>query len=361
MKKITLLSVATLTLLFAASCQKEQMKENCLPEEKTEEQALLTIDISAAATKASGSEHGNSANDAKINSLDILIFNNEEGTGNGRLEVYRNLSGSQLTNLSDIKITATTGAKKLFIIGNSHNGSTLKNITHYSDFEAVESSLLKENVRDFCMTYSCETTLAPVTEITAQLTRMVARVKLGTLKTNFTGTAFEGSSLNDVKIYLLNAHSNKLLHNGEAPGNSTVFNYKRAKTSDYENAEMEGILYETVNTPLTPGNEITSKYFYCYENLLDSETVSDRYTRLVIEGKLNGTTYYYPININREGFGYAATTSHKGVKRNASYSINCVISGIGSDNPDEIIENSAISVDITVTDWEDVETAEINF
>lgn len=361
MKKITLLSIVTLTLLFAAACQKEQIKENCLPEERIEEPALLTIDISVPATKASGSEHGNSANDAKINSLDILIFNNEEGTGNGLLEVYRNLSGSQLTDLSNIKITATTGAKKLFIIGNSHNESALKSITHYSDFETVESSLLKENVSNFCMTYSCETTLAPITEITAQLTRMVARVKLGTLKTNFTGTSFEGCNLDDVKIYLLNAHSTKLFYNGATPGNGSIFNYKRAKISEYEDAEMEGILYESASATLAPGDEISSKYFYCYENLLESETDSDRFTRLVIEGKLKGTTYYYPVNINREGFGYVTVTGHKGVKRNASYSINCTISGMGSDNPDKIIESSAISVDITVTDWEDVESAEINF
>ena len=362
MKKITLLLFASVALLASvASCQKEQIENNTPSEEQAKESALLSINICTPATKASGSEHGNSANDANINTIDILIFNNGAGAENGLLEVYKNLSGSQLTDLSNIEITATTGAKKLFIIGNSHIGSRLKSITKLSDFEAIESSLLNENVKDFCMTYSSETTLAPVTEITAELTRLVARVKLGSLKTNFAETSFEGMPLEDVKIYLLNAHSNKLLYNGEAAGNSTIFNYKRAATSEYESAKMDGILYEEMNSPLTPSSEITSRFFYCYENLLVSETVSDRFTRLVIEGKLNGTTYYYPININREGFGYVSTTSHKGVKRNASYSINCVISGIGSNDPDEIIENSAISVDITVTDWEDVDTAEINF
>ncbi len=362
MKKITLLLFASVALLASvASCQKEQIKNNTPSEEQAKESALLSIKICTPATKAQGSEHGNSANDAKINTLEILIFNNGAGAENGLLEVYKNLSGSQLTDLSNIEITATTGAKKIFIIGNSHIGNTLKSITKYSDFEAIESSLLKENTQDFCMTYSSETTLAPVTEITAELTRMVARIKLGTLKTNFTGTSFEGKSLEDVKIYLLNAHSNKLLYNGEAAGSNSIFNYKRAATSDYESAEMEGILYEEINSPLSPSSEITSRFFYCYENLLASETASDRFTRLVIEGKLNGTTYYYPININREGFGYVETTSHKGVKRNASYSINCTITGIGSNDPDEIIENSTISVDITVTEWEDVDSAEINF
>ncbi len=362
MKKTTLLLFTAFAIMASAvSCQKEQIKNNIPLEEQAKESALLSINICTPATKAQGSEHGNSANDAKINTLEILIFNNEQGAENGLLEVYKNLSGSQLTDLSNIEITATTGAKKLFIIGNSHIGNTLRSITKYSDFEAIESSLLSENTQDFCMTYSSETTLAPVTEITADLTRLVARVKLGSLKTNFTGTSFEGKSLEDVKIYLLNAHSNKLLYNGNAPSNSTIFNYKRAKTSDYESAEMNGILYESISSPLAPLGEITSHYFYCYENLLELETETDRYTRLVIEGKLNGTIYYYPININREGFGYVSTTSHKGVKRNASYSINCTITGIGSNNPDEIIENSTISVDITVTEWEDVDSAEINF
>ena len=362
MKKITLLLFAAFTMLVTAvSCQKEQIENKTPVEEKAKESALLSINICTPVTKASGSEHGNSANDANINTLEILIFNNEQGAENGLLEVYKNLSGSQLADLSNIEITATTGAKKIFIIGNSHIESRLKSIAKFSDFEAIESSLLNEDTKDFCMTYNSETTLSPVTEITAELTRLVARVKLGSLKTNFAETSFEGMSLEDVKIYLLNAHSNKLLYNGEAAGSTTIFNYKRAATSDYESAKMEGILYESINTPLAPGGDITSHFFYCYENLLASETDTDRFTRLVIEGKLNGTTYYYPININREGFGYVPTTSHKGVKRNASYSINCVISGIGSNDPDVIIESSAISVDITVTDWEDVDTADINF
>lgn len=359
MKRIALLLFST--LIFAASCEKDQTKNSCSEAEQTKEPALVSINICTPATKASGSEHGNSTSDPKINSLDILIFNYAYGAEHGLIEVYKHLSGDQLSNLSKIEIMSTVGHKKLFVIGNSHASNTLKSITKFSELQAIESSLLKENTGDFCMMYTAERDFTTYTSIAANLTRFVARVKLSSLKTNFTGGPFEGMSLNNVKLYLLNAHSTKLLHNGEDPTNGTIFNSKQLSISDYQNSGIESFLYEAIDEPLTPSGEITSRYFYCYENLINTETASNRYTRLVIEGELNGTTYYYPININRELFGYVYTNGHRGVKRNASYSINCVISGVGSNNPDKIIENKTITISISVTDWEEIGETVINF
>ncbi len=359
MKRIALLLFST--LIFAASCEKEQTKNSCSESEQPKEPALLSINISTPATKASGSEHGNSASDSKINSLDILIFNNAEGAEYGLIEVYKNFTGDQLSDLSNIKILTTTGQKKLFIIGNSHISNTLKSITKYSDFQAIESSLLKENTGDFCMIYTADREFSYYNSLTANLARFVSRIKLGSLKTNFVGGPFEGMSLNNVKIYLLNAHSTKLMHDGKEPNNGRILNYKQANISDYQNSGIESFLYEAIDEPLTPTGEITSRYFYCYENLIDSETALNRYTRLVIEGELNGKTYYYPISINRNMFGYVHTNRHCGVQRNTSYTINCVISGVGSNNPDHIIEKKTITISVNITDWEEIGETDINF
>ena len=70
MKKTTLLLFTAFAIMASAvSCQKEQIKNNIPLEEQAKESALLSINICTPATKAQGSEHGNSANDAKINTL----------------------------------------------------------------------------------------------------------------------------------------------------------------------------------------------------------------------------------------------------------------------------------------------------
>ena len=85
------------------------------------------------------------------------------------------------------------------------------------------------------------------------------------------------------------------------------------------------------------------------------------YTRLVIQGDLNGNTYYYPISINREGFGYSSVNGHCGVKRNTSYKLDVTICRPGSTDPDEILEYGTLSTNLNVLDWVTLPVVQVQF
>jgi hypothetical protein len=95
--------------------------------------------------------------------------------------------------------------------------------------------------------------------------------------------------------------------------------------------------------------------------MLSAESDESKFTRLVIQADLNGTTYYYPININRVGFGYSESNDHMGIKRNTSYSVEVTITRPGSLDPDSTLEFGTLTADITVLDWKTIPVAYVGF
>ena len=118
----------------------------------------------------------------------------------------------------------------------------------------------------------------------------------------------------------------------------------------YVSGDCNALISDKLSTPVTLQASAdavtpytTAHYLYCYPNPVttdsSSSTWSNRYTRLVVETTLGGTTYYYPVNIPTP-------------TANTLYQItNMQITGLGSDSPDKVVEKGSLSVSITVTDW----------
>ncbi len=371
MKRRTIIFAMAIGIATLLSCAKSKQTENY---NFNSAPAILHLSIGSnnnlstksntknpnSGSKAIGEGHGVQSNDNIVQSLDIFIFRNEENADKEKLESYENLSGAKLGSLNNISIKATTGKKIIYVVANSHisNLSTIKNL---SDFKQLESSLLLENSSNFTMLGNTEVNLEPQTSITINVERLAARVQLSSISENFDGTAYQGQSLKNIKIYLINAHAKKILYNGASLNSPFIINNKKAVASDYSSAAMSGIVYD--NGPSSISNALYSNphYFYTYENTLSTENATNRFTRLVIQADLDGTTYYYPININQEGYGYTASNGHKGIKRNTTYNIACTIKGIGSLNPDEPIQKSTATISISVSNWLTVPTLNYEF
>jgi hypothetical protein len=72
---------------------------------------------------------------------------------------------------------------------------------------------------------------------------------------------------------------------------------------------------------------------------------------MVLQGNLDGVTYYYPIPVNQPGYGYTSTNGHYGVRRNCSYSYGITITRPGSLDPDEPIVPGTLELSIGVSEW----------
>ena len=184
---------------------------------------------------------------------------------------------------------------------------------------------------------------------------------MASIKTQFTGTPWAGSSLSNVKIYLINAAGDKLYHDGSDQPAPVILNNKKAVATDINACTMTGMLYDEIAASITDTGYNTAHSFYCYENLVESETAAKKFTKLIIQGDLNGHTYYYPISINREGFGYTSENGHAGVKRNTAYTINVTILRPGSLDPDTPVEHGTMKATLNIANWVTVPTVNVIF
>jgi hypothetical protein len=64
-----------------------------------------------------------------------------------------------------------------------------------------------------------------------------------------------------------------------------------------------------------------------------------RKTRLVVTATIGGTKYYYPISIDSPS-------------RNTAYTVELTITGLGSSDPDILVEKGAITATVTVDPWQ---------
>lgn len=306
-------------------------------------------------TKATGAAHGDGTYDDAINRLDVFIFD----ATSGELDGYSAFTSGQLTSLSGLSIKTKTGSKHIYAVANTSQAAWSGIVTE-SQFLAVEKLLRDDNYQSFVMSGYVTATITESCNVDITIQRLVGRVVLNSVKTAFAGTPYAGKQLENVKVYLTNVNGNVLIGNGNLPSNVTVLNSGGYVAADNASFATSGALYDAVGTVNDTGHS-TPHYFYCYQNTLAEETSTKKFTRLVVEGTLDGTTYYYPININREDYGWSSAIDHKGILRNRSYTYNITILRPGSTNPDDVVDLATFTLDVTIDDWDIIPTSNVEF
>lgn len=340
--------------LFTASCEKHDANTPL-------QESLLTINIvPEAESKATGSAHGVQAEDNAVQTLEFFVFRSE-GEDAGMLDAYKMYTAAELTSLTNLEVKTTTGKKMIYAVANSHKSDNWSGVKTLTEFQAQIASLQSENNKNFTMAGSVEAVLQTTTSVTFSISRLVSRVQLASVKTQFAGTPWAGSSLTNVKIYLINAAGDKLYHDGSDQPSPTILNIKKAVAADINACTMAGMLYDETASAITDAGYNTTHTFYCYENMVASESADKKFTKLIIQADMNGHTYYYPISINREGFGYDASNGHAGIKRNTSYSVNVTILRPGSLDPDTPVEHSAMTATLNIAPWATVPAVSVIF
>lgn len=331
-------------LVLVSACTKQQVSEQ--PSQHRSE-SLLTLSVTGrSASKASGSGQGNQADDNYINTLEIFIFH-ADGENAGELDAYKKFTAAD--GITNLQVKATTGNKKIYAVANSHRNDW-NGVVTLSQFRQVTTNLQQDDVKNFIMVGEVSATLQVTTSITFAVSRLAARLCLSGIKTSFAGTPYEGMQLSNVKVWVLNAHSVKKVHDGSG-GSDVILNDKKLVPADVNGCTMSGMLYDAITPSVGDAGYTTAHYFYTYENMPEQETVGNRFTRLVIQGDLNGKTYYYPVNVNQDGYGHVTGNGHKGVRRNTSYELSATIFRPGTTDPDKPVEHGALGITLNVLDW----------
>lgn len=329
------LSFVMAAVALVCSCSKGDLETGA---EDLQESVLYVSLAEDSETRATGPAHGVAADDGNIKTLEIFVFRVNEGKpDDGVLDGYRKFTAEELVTLTNLEVHTTTGDKMIYAVANSHRANW-KGINTRALFEEQTALLREDDLKNFIMVGSTREQLQLATSVSLTIKRLVSRVQVSSIKTAFAGGPYEGLELTEVKAYLLNVQSLKYLYNGLGD-NLKVYNKGAYKAEDAGECAMQGMLYDNLGVNISDSGYSIPHYFYCYENGFTAESADNKFTKVVIEGKLNGITYYYPIVL-------------KNLERNCCYSIDITIKRPGSTDPDKELEKGTILASISVQDWQ---------
>lgn len=305
----------------------------------------MTLTLSSSETKST--EEPNLTRDNAINSLDVYIFNTGDSNdpNYGTLDMYTRVT----ENMDDIKLQTTTGPKKICVIANPKDDMSGDYIRNLSQMKDLVASLQDETYGNLTMYGETDAVLQVQSSESVTVSRLISRINIKSIKTDFDGTPYKGMTLGNCSLYLINVHSGKLLCDGTPVVSDPVLNKGELNSADVEGMSQPDLLMDKIDVAINDEGYSTSHYLYCYAN--ETETINDA-TMLVLEAQLNGTTYYYPVPVNQTGYGYNEENGHFGIKRNTQYSYSLTITRPGSLEPDVPVDPSALTLNIVVEEWD---------
>jgi hypothetical protein len=394
MKINKLFFVGIVTIGLLASCvNDEEMAQNTSSNDSVK--VSLQLSTGTATTRTIGtlplnSESdvtGSSAKESKINRICVGVFNGET-----TVTIYETTSFSASTSTTaSISFNTTTDAKKVIIAANAPEG-WFKNVATETEFKTKAADLAYTTSSDGTSKtaqnttagqvptslpmYSGEETLSGTTSMTATsgtiaLTRMVARVAITSIITNFDAGLYAGATFTPTEVFMYNPNTScnwdgsctTSLQKCEST-TPTGVNYIEQDAEPTVAESLTNYSYLSTGSMTIPAQNKTNLlsnpcYFYVFPNTTATPT------KLVIKGtwyyNSKYSVVYYPIIINHAQagttFGVSKTstipdgTTDSQVAANTQYTLTSTIKGKGVSSPDTDINPAAISLTVSVNIW----------
>lgn len=352
MKIKNILLLGVLLAATISSCS----KDSDTPEpEKGDAQLNIALKASSDLLKATTNEE--LAGESNINNITVFQFT-EDGSGL-MIDPYRTeMSASGSATLPDIP--SKVGMAKIVLVVNTASGA-LNGVTSYSQLQSVLAKLSDQSTSNLTMSSQVITTKSPLTEgdnylgyssvgesgningITTPLevTRLVARVDLIGLRTEFAGTKLEGGivridevSLTDIKTashFFSQDYWGVVMTDGNFANTETV----KINKQIYDGSPLSGVTLRN----------------YVMEN---DGAVSGRPTLVRVKATLLASKGYleqektFTSIVNLNGVVQQGVI-HKYVKRNHVYRLNIKF-GKNSFDPDQD-PMAALDVQVEVVAW----------
>lgn len=289
-----------------------------------------------------------------IRHTDIFIFNNDALR---RLDSYQRIEGS-----GPVKAASRKGDKIIVIIANSSYSK--KDWRHINSFEGLyeETALLEQESTGYhIMTSVLEISSVDRHIYRADMERLSSGIRINSIRTDFSGREYDGEPLTDVKVYLTNVNASCMLlrHEGFRP--ELIVNPGFLDMSAVSGFKDTGIIYREIDEDIGEDAIYPDIILFCYPNDAGEETAGSPFTRLVIEGRIRGETYWYPITINRGDFGIASGGDGRGIGRNMMYSYDITIRRTGTKDPDIPVSLEDVTISCPVEPWEDIDSGTVSF
>ena len=404
MKKILYSAMAA--ALVVTACQKNLKDGSDLSMNEPSSPAQVSISLRSNATKVT--EAGTDAEN-KVNRVDAFVFNND-----GTLDGYAKIDSpahikDDGENPTSIIVKATTGAGKRFVVIVNAAGSgdpnytddLMENVAKLSDLEAAARTFyLRNNKRDGFQMYGYTTQAlsSGKNSVSIDMNRAVSRVKIDKITRNFSIPSLAGQTMTIEKIYISNVVGtvcntddsdeyfntiktglddpwfNKYKVDSEAPYNKYIditadVNVKDltskeigyAFSNDNGNSDNTGYSFYVMPNNVTPYPETLPEgktWLDCEQALQgpnywagNNNAWKPELTKLVIETKLAGKTYYYAIPlVKRESYPEGKIIGGIGSNETFNFS-EIVLTRPGSEDPDTPVSIAEVDFQLQIQDW----------
>lgn len=284
-------------------------------------------------------------------SVDIFFFNDDR---------LRRLDSYMRTDISGtLEAASREGAKIMSIIANSPllEDECCK-IHTYEDLEAMYTELKDETTDSPVMSAERKVNAGHENHCSITLEPIMSKVRINSISCDFHGKPYKGRTLANVKIYLTNVCSRFPL-SGKGPKTpECIINHGHLSKEDIAVFKDPGMIFREIDTNIGETVLFPDIDLYCYPNMCDEEGLGASFTRLVIEGTLDGAVTYYPIDINR---GDWSSLDNKGVGRNSAYIYDITITRRGTSSPDIPIAICDAGCTFTARPWNMAEDRVIEY
>ena len=287
----------------------------------------------------------------KISSLDVFTFNDDRLE---RLDSYQRFEDEELAN-NNCSVGTGSGRKRVIMLANSQ-----ANVYEWVDINcrrALEKRRFELEDEDPEFPFMIgDFKIDAGARLFSELERLTAEVVLKSIRCDFSKKSYAEAELTDVKIYLTNVNASCGIWHDENESPSRIINTGRLNMDDMNRFAHPNIIYREYDSPIGSQRIYPDITLMAYENSHREESIGTPYTKIVIEGKINGNTYYYPIAINRNG-----ETNDYGIRRNMRYIYDITIRRTGLTDPDGSIQDTIADIEMIVEKWKELDWYDIRF
>ena len=276
-----------------------------------------------------------------VASIDIFAFDIEDAM---HLDSYQHIDNLDTHNIS---LRSQSGMKHIFICANGQRSIyDWAGINSMESMDKIYAELRKERRDALCATAEGTITAGDGKIYKMELRKIASEIVLNSIRCDFTGKSYEGEILTDVCVYLTNVNAEcRLTADGHIVP-SGLINSGGLDIDDIESLAEPDMLYRKIDSPIGNRRIYVGTNLVCYPNTSTTEGPGTAFTRLVIEGKIGGETFWWPININRE-----KGTNEPGIHRNSRYIYDITITRKGTKDPDTVIETECADISMKISPW----------
>lgn len=333
--------IMCMMILLTSSCIKDD--RSLCTEEYNEATLCISLGLGEQTTKAVTPYNNSMTYEKQVNSVQILIFDNN------KLNSYLNAG----TNTSGISIKTTKGSKEVWAIVNGPDLSGISTLSEIQNQVVMLGDNSTEASKGFVMSGSKSCNLSTSSaSATIPVSRLVSRIALQKI-TNSLPEAY--GNLTVSKLFLANVVGNTTL-SGDASINTWYNKMGRTDTATSSSQIIDGssypascpeLTYKYAGAIITNGESRTLEtpyLLYCNPNNTKTDyngwstVFTARKTRLIVCASVGGSIYYYPVTIDTPG-------------RNCTYTIELTITGLGATDPDQPVEKGTIMTIVSVQEW----------